>query len=82
MTRFRIGKLLGAGEGAHREFGNDRPARFHLSEDLFVLLGINHVNPTTQHADRRAGERTQRTFMRAGINAAREPADDYQTSVS
>jgi len=80
MTRFRIGKLLGAGEGAHREFRDDGAALLHFGEDLFVLLGINHVDLTAQDADCGARERTERALVGAGINAARQTADDYQIS--
>jgi hypothetical protein len=78
MVRFRVGKLCG--ECAHREFGDDGAAFFHFAKDLFVLLGINYVIPSTQDADRRARARTERAFVGAGIVAARQTADDYQTS--
>jgi hypothetical protein len=75
-------EVLWTGEGAHREFGDDGTPFFHFSEDLFVLLGINYANPATQDADRRSRERTERAFVRAGINAARQAADDYQATIS
>jgi hypothetical protein len=73
-------EVLWTGEGAHREFGDDGTPFFHFSEDLFVLLGINYVNPATQDADRRSRERTERAFVRAGINAVRQAADDSTIS--
>src|SRR5580658_1515319 len=81
MMRFRIGKFCGPGNVsiANAEMIE---ARFHLGKDLLVLLGISHVDPANQDANCRPGERTQRPLMSAGINAARQPADDYQTPMS
>jgi hypothetical protein len=57
--------------------------RFSIySEDLFVLLGINHFNTAAQDADCGACGRAERALMRAGINAAGQTADNYQTSSS
>ena len=74
-------KILRPRERAHGEFGNYRAAFFHLREDFFVLLGIDHIDPAAEHADRRTGRRSQGTFMRAGIDAPREPTDDDQTAI-
>ena len=73
-------EILGAGESAHREFTDNRAALLHLRENLFVLLGINHVDLTAQDVDCGARERTERALVGAGINAARQTADDYQIS--
>ena len=63
------------------EFGDDGAAFFHFAKDLFVLLGITYVNPATQDTNRRARGRTERAFVGAGIDAARQTAVDYQTSI-
>ena len=78
--RLRTGKFSGDGMRTQGELADQRAALFHFREQFLVLLRVDHIDPASQHPDRRSSRRRARSAVRQAVNSAREAAHDHQAS--